>query len=76
MSIKRNKYYNKWGEIMNTEKLTYNVSEAAIRLGVSLPSLYQAIRKGEVPVIRIGHRILIPISALEAKLLATAGSKS
>ncbi len=60
---------------MEAEKLTLNVSEAAIRLGVSKPSLYQAIKRGEVPVIKIGHRVLIPISALE-KLLATAGSKA
>ena len=49
---------------MEAEKLTYNVPEAAVRLGVSEPSLYQAIKKGEVPVIRIGHRVLIPIAAL------------
>ena len=60
---------------MEAEKLTLNVSEAAVRLGVSKPTLYQAIKKGEVPVIRIGHRVLIPISALE-KHLATAGSKA
>lgn len=58
---------------MNTEKLTLNVSEAAIQLGISRPSLYQAIKRGEVPVIKIGHRVLIPISALE-KLLVNAGT--
>lgn len=57
------------------EKLTLNASEAAVRLGVSLPSLYQAIKKNEVPVIRIGHRVLIPISALK-EYLAAAGSKT
>ena len=60
---------------METEKLTLNVSEACVRLGVSKPSLYQAIKKGEVPVIKIGHRLLIPISALE-RHLANAGSKA
>ena len=60
---------------MSTEKLTLKVSEAAIKLGVSEPTLYQAIKKGEVPVLRIGHRILVPVVALE-KLLENAGSKA
>lgn len=60
------------------EKLTYNVAEAAIRLGVSEPSLYQAIKKGEMPVIRIGHRVLVPKAALEKMLenATPAGSKA
>ncbi|MGD0780762.1 MAG: helix-turn-helix domain-containing protein [Dehalococcoidales bacterium] len=56
------------------EKLTLNVSDAAIKLGVSRPSLYQAIKRGEIPVIRIGHRVLIPIAALE-RYLASASTK-
>jgi len=60
---------------MEMEKLTLNVSEAALKLGVSRPSLYQAIKKGEVPVIRIGHRVLIPIAALE-QYLSCARSKA
>ena len=60
---------------MENERLTLDVASACIRLGVSKPTLYKAIKKGEVPVIRIGHRILIPISALEAHL-ATAGKNN
>lgn len=59
---------------MNTERLTLTVDEAAERLGLSRPVAYQAVKRGEIPVIRIGRRILIPIAALE-KMLANAGSR-
>jgi excisionase family DNA binding protein len=71
--MKKKQNFKKWRKTMDEEKLTLNVSEAAVRLGISKPSLYQAIKKGEVPVLKIGHRLLIPISALE-RHLATAGS--
>ena len=58
---------------MEAEKLTYKVSEAAIKLGVSEPTLYDSIKRGEIPSIRIGHRVLVPIAALE-KYLANAGT--
>ena len=52
----------------NNTKLTLSVSEAARKLGISRNSLYEGIKRGEVPCIRIGKRILIPIAALEMKL--------
>ena len=58
---------------METEKLTLNVSEAALKLGISRPSLYQALKRGEIPCIKVGHRVVIPISALQ-RHLASAGS--
>ena len=54
-------------------KLTYNVFEAAKKLGVSEPTLRADIKRGTIHSIKIGHRVLIPISALE-KYLAEAGS--
>ena len=57
------------------EKIVYTVEEAAELLEISLPSAYQAIKKGEIPVIRIGRRILVPVAALE-KMLASAGSSA
>ena len=59
---------------MDTEKLTLNVAETCIKLGVSAPSLRKAIKKGEVPVILIGHRVLIPVSALQ-RYLENAGTQ-
>ena len=53
-------------------KLTYNVSETAKYLGLSRNSTYQGILTGEIPSIRVGKRILIPVKALE-KMLDEAG---
>jgi excisionase family DNA binding protein len=60
---------------MEEKKLTYNVSEAAKMLGVSEPTLYDSIKRGEIPHIFIGHRILIPIAALK-KYLDNAGAET
>ncbi len=56
-------------------KVVMTVEEAAELLKISKPSAYQAVKHGEIPVIRIGRRILVPVSALE-KLLASAGSQA
>jgi len=57
------------------EKKVYTVEEAAKVLDISLPSAYQAVKKGEIPIIRIGRRILVPVSAL-SRMLESAGSKA
>ncbi len=49
---------------------TITVDEAAIYLGVSRYSAYQAVREGSIPSIRIGRRILVPLQAFEALLAA------
>ena len=46
------------------------VPEAAKVLRLGRNSLYQAIREGEIPVIRIGRRLLIPRARLEQLLMA------
>ena len=51
-----------------TDRLTYSVEEAAELLGISRNSAYEAVRKGELPTVRLGRRILIPRSRLEAML--------
>jgi excisionase family DNA binding protein len=52
-------------------RLTLTVEEAAERLGISRAHAYEAVREGEIPSIRIGRRILVPIAALD-KLLGSA----
>ena len=47
---------------------TYTVDEAAVILGVGRSTMYEAIRRGEVPCVRLGRRIVIPSVAL-ARLL-------
>lgn len=54
-------------------KVVYTVEEVAELLKISRPSAYLAVKKGEIPIIRIGRRILIPVASLQ-KMLANAGS--
>ena len=56
------------GRSLVSEKLTYTIDEAARLLGISRNSAYEAARRGELPAIRLGRRILIPRSRLEAML--------
>jgi excisionase family DNA binding protein len=46
------------------ERLTYTLNEAARRLGISRALAYEAANRGELPVCRIGRRVLIPRAAL------------
>jgi excisionase family DNA binding protein len=50
------------------EKETVTVDEAARRLGLGRNATYEAVRKGEVPAIRIGKRWLVPTAALDRLL--------
>ncbi len=51
------------------EKRTYSIPEVAEVLGIGRTAAYEAARTGEIPTIRIGKRILVPVAALE-RLLA------
>lgn len=43
---------------------TLTVAHAARLLGVSRASAYAAAQRGEIPVIRIGHRLVVPTADL------------
>jgi excisionase family DNA binding protein len=45
-------------------RLTYTLTEAACRLGISRALAYEAAHRGELPVCRIGRRLLVPRAAL------------
>ena len=47
------------------EKLTWTVPEAAKALGIGRTAAYEAARTGQIPAVRIGRRVLIPVAALE-----------
>jgi excisionase family DNA binding protein len=47
---------------------TMSVEEAGRRLGVSRNSAYEAAGRGEIPTIRIGRRMLVPLVAFERLL--------
>jgi excisionase family DNA binding protein len=46
------------------EPLTLSVTEAAQLLGLSRNGAYEAVKRGELPVIRIGYRVLVSRPAL------------
>lgn len=48
--------------------MTYTVEEAAKLLRISRASAYEAVRKGEIPSVRLGRTIRVPRVALEAKM--------
>ena len=49
-------------------RLTTTIPEAAELLGIGRNTAYEAVRRGEIPTIRIGKRILVPVIALERLL--------
>lgn len=49
-------------------KLCISVPEAARLLGLGRNSVYEAVRRGEVPAVRVGRRLVVPVRALEAWL--------
>ena len=57
------------------QRRTVTIQEAAKILGIGRDQAYNAARLGQLPVIRIGKRLLVSIPALE-KMLSEAGQDS
>jgi excisionase family DNA binding protein len=57
------------------DKKTMSVSEAGKVLGIGRSAAYEAARSGQLPTIRIGRRILVPLVAFE-RLLEQAGKSA
>jgi len=53
---------------MSSVCLTVTVEEAGRIIGVSRGGAYEAVKRGEIPVIRIGKKIRVPKAALERLL--------
>jgi excisionase family DNA binding protein len=53
---------------MNEERQTLTVTEASKALGISRNKAYEAAKRGEIPTIKIGGRILVPRAAFERML--------
>ena len=53
---------------METECLTYTVEECARLLGIGRQLAYDRVKTGEIPVIKVGRRLLVPRRALERLL--------
>jgi excisionase family DNA binding protein len=55
-----------------TERMTLTIPEAAKALGIGRNAGYEAARRGDIPTIRIGKRLLVPRAALERMLQGAA----
>ena len=50
---------------MGTNRLTLTVEEAGTLLGISRTLAYELVRRGEIPSLRLGRRVVVPVHALE-----------
>ena len=54
--------------VTEVKKLTISVGEAGQMLGISRNSAYKAVRAGEIPVIKLGNRLVVPLAAITRML--------
>lgn len=59
--------------MVQSERLVLTVPEAGAKLGISRAQSYLMVKRGVLPTIKLGRRIVVPIAALE-KMLANAGT--
>jgi excisionase family DNA binding protein len=57
---------------MRPQRLTMTVEEASEAMGISRSLAYELVRRGEIPSLRLGRRIVVPVRALE-DLVGRAG---
>lgn len=50
--------------LMNNERFAFRIPDACIALGIGRTHLYALIRKGNLRVIRLGGRTLVPLSEI------------
>ena len=53
---------------MNEARMTISVEEAAEILGISRAFAYKLVKKDELPIVRLGRRVVVPRRALERML--------
>ena len=51
------------------ERTTLSVQELSAQMGISLPKAYELVKTPGFPTLRIGTRILIPITAYKEWLM-------
>lgn len=59
--------------VADVQRKTLTVEEAARHLGIGRNTAYEAVRRGEIPTIKIGRRLLVPAAALD-RMLAGEGT--
>lgn len=63
-------------ERFGIERLTVTVTQAAVMLGISRTSAYERVRRGEIPTVRLGRRLLVPKARLLAMLEGAPSANS
>lgn len=58
------------------EKATFGVDELATTMGISRPKAYELVNSEGFPIIRVGRRIRIPVSAFEHWLEVQANERA
>ncbi len=56
------------------ERRVVTLNEAAVMLRISRGSAYEAAKRKEIPTIRIGRRLLVPVAVLEQMLTGNAAA--
>ena len=46
------------------DKVTMSVQEMAMQMGISLSKAYALTREADFPIVRVGKRVLVPVSEL------------
>lgn len=54
------------GDSPHASSTMLKVSDVAQLLGIGRSTVYESIHRGEIPSIRVGRRVLVPIDALQA----------
>jgi excisionase family DNA binding protein len=54
------------------DSLTYTVPEAARKLGISRNLAFDLVRRGELPAVRLGRRLVVSRKALDLLLLGNS----
>lgn len=59
--------------LADVTKAVFSVEEVAILLELSRSSVYESVRTGNIPSIRVGRRLLVPTHALRGWLAKAEG---
>lgn len=57
------------------DKVTMSVQEMAMQMGISLSKAYALTREESFPIVRVGKRVLIPVSEFKVWLSVRATEK-
>jgi excisionase family DNA binding protein len=63
-------------ELRATDRALLTVEEAAELCGICRTSAYEAVRRGQLPSLRLGRRVFIPVPALLTLLDQTSTSNA